>query len=228
MENRYLREAQKNADQIIAHRRDFHKHAEIGFNEFRTAERIAAYLQSLDLEVQTGIAQTGVVGLLRCGEAGKTAALRADIDALPMQEKNDSENRESLLKIQEAEKKAEKLVSDANSKREKILEQARLDSIETAKQIGSEAEKARADLLAKTRKKITAEKSSLTAKNEEEVKKLKSKAATKSREKKCFCIIRTSETEGKSAVTSFKLWLCGNVIFRYFLRRKTQREINFC
>ncbi|HEC61195.1 MAG TPA: amidohydrolase [bacterium] len=90
MENRYLREAQKNADQIIAHRRDFHKHAELGFNEFRTAERIAAYLQSLDLEVQTGIAQTGVVGLLRCVEAGKTAALRADIDALPMQEKNDS------------------------------------------------------------------------------------------------------------------------------------------
>ena len=89
MENSYLREAQKNVDQIIAQRRDFHKHAELGFNEFKTAEKIAAYLQSLKLEVQTGVAQTGVVGLLRCGEKGRTAALRADIDALPMQEKND-------------------------------------------------------------------------------------------------------------------------------------------
>jgi len=96
-----------------------------------------------------------------------------------MHDKNDSENRDSLLKIQEAEKKAEKMVNDANSKRERILEQARLDSIEAAKQIESEAEKARADLLVKTRKKIETEKSSLTAKNDEEIKKLKSKADSK-------------------------------------------------
>lgn len=109
-----------------------------------------------------------------------------------MQDKNDSENRESLLKIQTAEKKAEKLLNDANSKREKILEQARLDSIETAKYIESEAEKARIDSLAKARKKIEAEKSSLTAENNEEVKKLKSKADSK------------IEAEAKEIVSKFR------------------------
>jgi len=87
--NSYLKKAQANFEQIRDHRRDFHQHAEIGFYEKRTAEKIAAYLRSLDLEVKTGIAKTGVVGLLRCAEGGKTAALRADIDALPMDEKND-------------------------------------------------------------------------------------------------------------------------------------------
>jgi amidohydrolase len=50
---------------------------------------VAEYLISLNLEVKTGVAKTGVVGFLLCNEAGKTVALRADIDALPMQEKND-------------------------------------------------------------------------------------------------------------------------------------------
>jgi amidohydrolase len=86
--NRYLAESQKNFKQIQSHRRDFHKYAEIGFNEKRTAEKIADYLSSLGLDVTTGIAKTGVVGLLRCKKGGKTIALRADIDALPMEEKN--------------------------------------------------------------------------------------------------------------------------------------------
>ncbi len=88
-ENVYLREAQKNVEEIRENRRYFHKNAELGFKEIKTAERIADYLRKLGLEVQTGIAQTGVVGLLQCQEDGKTAALRADIDALPMQEKNE-------------------------------------------------------------------------------------------------------------------------------------------
>jgi amidohydrolase len=87
--NRYLKSAQDNFKQIRNHRRDFHKHAEIGFSETRTAGKIAAYLRTLGLDVSTGIAKTGVVGLLRCREGGKTAALRADIDALPMEDKKD-------------------------------------------------------------------------------------------------------------------------------------------
>jgi amidohydrolase len=87
--NPYLSSALANFDQIREHRRDFHRHAELGFHEKRTAGKIAEYLRALGLEVKTGIAKTGVVGLLCCKESGKTAALRADIDALPMEEKND-------------------------------------------------------------------------------------------------------------------------------------------
>jgi amidohydrolase len=87
--NSYLINARKNLDEIRQNRRFFHKHAELGFHEFQTASKVAEYLHGLGLEVQTGVAGTGVVGLLRCGDGGKTAALRADIDALPMQEKNE-------------------------------------------------------------------------------------------------------------------------------------------
>ena len=90
MENNiYLNEALRNLEEIREHRRDFHKHAELGFNELRTAKKVEEYLKKLNLAVKTGVAGTGVVGLLRCKEVGKTAALRADMDALPMQEKND-------------------------------------------------------------------------------------------------------------------------------------------
>ena len=88
-ENSYLINALNNLDEIRQNRRHFHKYPELGFHEFQTAEKITGFLRELDLEVQTGIAGTGVVGLLRCKEQGKTAALRADMDALPMQEKNE-------------------------------------------------------------------------------------------------------------------------------------------
>ncbi len=88
-ENSYLIKAQNNLDEIRQNRRYFHKHPELGFHEFQTAGKVAEYLQRLGLDVQTGVAKTGVVGLLRCGEQGKTVALRADMDALPVQEKND-------------------------------------------------------------------------------------------------------------------------------------------
>ena len=67
-------------------RRDFHQHPELGMEEYRTRDRIAAYLEEMGIEVQTGIANTGVVGLIRGGSPGKTIALRADMDALPMQD----------------------------------------------------------------------------------------------------------------------------------------------
>lgn len=76
-------------EELIALRRDFHMHPELGFQEFRTSEIIARYLQECGIEVQTNVAQTGVVGLLRGGKPGRTVMLRADMDALPVQEEND-------------------------------------------------------------------------------------------------------------------------------------------
>jgi len=74
---------------VIEWRRDFHQHPELSNREFKTAEKIAAHLKSLGIEVQTGVAITGVVGLLTGDLPGKVVALRADIDALPVTERND-------------------------------------------------------------------------------------------------------------------------------------------
>lgn len=74
---------------VIDWRRDFHQHPELSNREFRTSAKIAEYLKSLGLEVQTGVAKTGVVGLLKGDYPGKVVALRADIDALPVTERND-------------------------------------------------------------------------------------------------------------------------------------------
>ena len=73
---------------IIEWRRDFHKNPELSNREFKTAKKIAAHLKSLGLEVQIGIAHTGVVGILKGDNPGKVLALRADIDALPVTERN--------------------------------------------------------------------------------------------------------------------------------------------
>ncbi|MCC2548879.1 amidohydrolase [Hymenobacter sp. BT175] len=73
---------------VIAWRRDLHEHPELGNLETRTAGIIAAHLKSLGLEVQTGVARTGVVGILRGGKPGPVVALRADMDALPITESN--------------------------------------------------------------------------------------------------------------------------------------------
>lgn len=70
-------------------RRDFHQNPELGMEEYRTRDKIAAYLKEMGIEVQTGIANTAVVGLIRGGNPGKTIALRADMDALPMQDEKD-------------------------------------------------------------------------------------------------------------------------------------------
>ena len=74
---------------IIEWRRYFHANPELSNREFKTAEKIAAHLKSLGLEVQTGVAHTGVVGLLKGNHPGKVLALRADIDALPVTERTD-------------------------------------------------------------------------------------------------------------------------------------------
>lgn len=67
-------------------RRDFHVHPELGFQEFRTASIVAKELQSLGIEVSTGVGKTGVVGLIEGGRPGPTLLLRADMDALPILE----------------------------------------------------------------------------------------------------------------------------------------------
>jgi amidohydrolase len=73
-------------DQLIAWRRDFHRHPELGFQEFRTSGIVARHLSSLGLEVQTGVGKTGVVGLLEGARSGPVVMLRFDMDALPIQE----------------------------------------------------------------------------------------------------------------------------------------------
>ena len=74
---------------LIAWRRDFHNHPELGNREFRTSQIVAEHLKSLGLEVRTGIAHTGVVAVLRGGRPGPVIALRADMDALPVTERVD-------------------------------------------------------------------------------------------------------------------------------------------
>lgn len=77
---------QQQVPSLIAMRRDLHQHPELAFQEVRTAQVLAQHLQALGLEVQTGIAQTGVVARLKGGKPGLTVMVRADIDALPITE----------------------------------------------------------------------------------------------------------------------------------------------
>jgi amidohydrolase len=72
--------------QAIAWRRDFHQHPELGNREIRTASIVADHLRRLGLEVRTGVAHTGVIGVLHGGKPGPVVALRADMDALPVTE----------------------------------------------------------------------------------------------------------------------------------------------
>jgi amidohydrolase len=71
---------------VLVWRRDIHQHPELSNRETRTAKLVADHLTSLGLEVRTGVAHTGVVGVLRGGKPGPVVALRADMDALPVTE----------------------------------------------------------------------------------------------------------------------------------------------
>ncbi|MEO6486996.1 MAG: amidohydrolase [Thermoanaerobaculia bacterium] len=74
---------------VIAMRRDIHQHPELGNRETRTAKIVADRLRELGIETKTGVAHTGVIGLLRGGRPGRVVALRADMDALPVSEQVD-------------------------------------------------------------------------------------------------------------------------------------------
>jgi amidohydrolase len=71
---------------LLGWRHEIHQHPELGDRETRTSKLVADHLRSLGMEVRTGIARTGVVGVLKGGKPGPTIALRADMDALPMKE----------------------------------------------------------------------------------------------------------------------------------------------
>ena len=82
-------------DELTRWRRDIHAHPELGFEEHRTAQIVAQKLREFGCEVHTGIGKTGVVGILRSGSSGRTIGLRADMDALPIQEANGFDHRSS-------------------------------------------------------------------------------------------------------------------------------------
>jgi amidohydrolase len=74
---------------VLEWRRDFHQHPELSNREIRTAKLVAEHLRRLGMKVETGVAHTGVIGLLETGRPGPTIALRADMDALPVTERTD-------------------------------------------------------------------------------------------------------------------------------------------
>jgi len=87
----YKTEAHALQDQLVAWRRDLHMHPELGFEEKRTAGIVTEHLTRLGYRVYTGIAKTGVIGVLQGARPGRTVMLRFDMDALPIQEENQVE-----------------------------------------------------------------------------------------------------------------------------------------
>ena len=86
--------------ELIRLRRAIHRHPELGFREVKTAALIAETLESLGIKVQIGVAKTGVIGYL--GEGGPVVAIRADMDALPIQELNEVAYRSQLPGVMHA------------------------------------------------------------------------------------------------------------------------------
>lgn len=84
-----LEKAEDIEEKVIEWRRHFHENPELSNREYKTGEKIAEHLKSLGLEVETGVAHTGVVAILKGGKPGPVVGLRADIDALPVTERND-------------------------------------------------------------------------------------------------------------------------------------------
>lgn len=87
LKNEVSKKADALSGKVVAWRRDFHANPELGNHEVRTSGIIAGYLKSLGIEVKTGVAKTGVVGVLKGGKPGPVVALRADMDALPVVER---------------------------------------------------------------------------------------------------------------------------------------------
>jgi amidohydrolase len=90
------------SDFVVETRRDIHAHPELGNQETPTAALVAATLRQLDFDVQEGVAGSGVVGVLRGGHPGSTLALRADMDALPLQEEDDHPYRSTVTNVMHA------------------------------------------------------------------------------------------------------------------------------
>ena len=84
------------AQKVIQWRHEIHQNPELSNREFKTAKKVADHMRSLGIDVQTGIAHTGVVGVLKGNKPGKVIALRADMDALPVTERNDLPYRSNV------------------------------------------------------------------------------------------------------------------------------------
>ncbi|MFS0555245.1 M20 metallopeptidase family protein [Brevibacillus sp. 179-C9.3 HS] len=89
MEEKLFARLQEIYPELVAFRRDLHMYPELSFQEENTAKKVADKLASFGIEVQTGVGGMGVVGLLKGGKPGKTVALRADFDALPIQDEKE-------------------------------------------------------------------------------------------------------------------------------------------
>ncbi|MEM7086775.1 MAG: amidohydrolase [Bacteroidota bacterium] len=89
MDKNVLKDIENIESKVIDWRHYFHENPELSNREFNTAKKIAEHLRSLGMEVQTEVAITGVVGVLKGDQPGKVVALRADIDGLPVTERND-------------------------------------------------------------------------------------------------------------------------------------------
>jgi amidohydrolase len=92
-----LLEAESMRDWLIQVRRDFHRNPELGLEEFRTREKIIQYLEEMGIKYETSIDSTAVVGLIKGNKEGKTVALRADMDALPIQDRKISDYKSMHL-----------------------------------------------------------------------------------------------------------------------------------
>ncbi|MBL7834382.1 MAG: amidohydrolase [Cyclobacteriaceae bacterium] len=88
LQSKVDKQAKDIEQKMIDWRRDLHQNPELSNREFKTSAKVAEHLKSLGIEVQTGIAHTGVVGILKGGKPGPVIALRADMDALPVTERN--------------------------------------------------------------------------------------------------------------------------------------------
>ena len=88
MKNSLKEKIDEMKDWLVDIRRTIHRHPELGFEEVETSKLISEWLQKFGLEVKRGMAKTGVVGLLKGKKPGRTVAIRADMDALPMDEAN--------------------------------------------------------------------------------------------------------------------------------------------
>lgn len=89
-------------DALVALRRDLHAHPEIGFQEQRTSDIVAAFLEQLGIEVYRGIGKTGVVGVLKKGTSSRMIGLRADMDALPMQDQGEAAWKSQVEQVSHA------------------------------------------------------------------------------------------------------------------------------
>lgn len=92
----------ENFEQLVSWRRYLHRYPELSFQEENTPKFIAEKLSSFGIEVKTGIGGNGVIGMIKGGKEGKTIAFRADFDALPIHEENDSPYRSSVKGVMHA------------------------------------------------------------------------------------------------------------------------------